>query len=59
MNSEGYRDPTAEKAIHKATQTPREVMQVINMMKAIASIAGFDVIGRIQLRDQQTGKEWK
>jgi hypothetical protein len=59
MNCEGYKDPTAEKAIRKATQTPPEIMQVINMMKAVASVAGLDVIGRIQLKDRQTGKEWR
>jgi len=59
MNSEGYKNPTAEEAIRKTVQTPREIMQVINMMKAIAGVAGFDVIGRIQLRDRESGEEWR
>lgn len=59
MNHEGYADPTADKAISKTSQTPPEIMQVVNMMKAIAGVAGFDVIGRIQLRDRVTGKEWR
>ena len=59
MNREGYNDPTAEQAIRNAEYTPPEVMQVINMMKAIAGVAGFDVIGRIQLRDRTTRKEWR
>ena len=59
MNHEGYADPTADKAVQNASQTPPEIMQVVNMMKAIAGVAGFDVIGRIQLRDRVTGKEWR
>lgn len=59
MNHEGYQDPTADNAIKKTQQTPPEIMQVVNMMKAIAGVAGFDVIGRIQLRDRATGKEWR
>lgn len=59
MNSEGYKDETAERAIRHATQTPDDVMQVIRMMKAVASVAGFDVIGRIQLKDRASGKEFR
>lgn len=61
MNKEGYRDETAEKAIHNAAikKTPDSVMQVINMMKAIASVAGLEVIGRIKLKDKETGKKYE
>ena len=59
MNYEGYRDPTAEIAIHHADRTPDHVMEIINMMRAIASIAGFEVVGRIALKDKSTGKEYK
>lgn len=59
MNAECYKDPTAEQAIHNAMRAPSDVMQVINMMKAIAGVAGFDVVERIHLRDRTTGKEWK
>ena len=34
-------------------------MQVINMMKAVAGVAGFEVVGRIVLRDKETGHEWR
>lgn len=57
-NGEGYRDPTAAAAIRKADQTPKPVMDVINVLKAIASLAGFEVIGRIALKDKVTGREW-
>lgn len=68
MNTEKYQDPTAEKAIGhvmaeqraaERRQTPPTVMQVINMIKAVAGVAGFEVVGRIVLRDKETGHEWR
>lgn len=62
MNSEGYRDETAEKAIHNASkkpQTPEHIMQVIRMMKAVAGVAHLEVVGRICLRDRESGKEYR
>lgn len=67
MNAEGYADTTADEAVGHVTkeekmkrrETPTNVMQVINMMKAIASVAGFEVVGRIHLKDKVTGKEWR
>ena len=59
MNHEGYADPTADKAISKASQTPLEIMKVINLMKQFADACGLEVIGRIQVRDKATGKEWR
>lgn len=62
MNAEGYRDPTAEAAIQnvrKKKQTPEHVMDVVRMIRDIAWTAGFEVIGRVQLRDRTTGKEYK
>ena len=59
MNHEGYRDDTADKAIHNASKTPEHIMQVVNMMKAVAGVAHLEVIGRIQLRDRENGKEYR
>lgn len=58
-NGEGYPDPTASAAIRKADQTPKPVMDVINALKDIAGHAGFEVIGRIALKDKETGKEYR
>ncbi len=67
MNAEGHVDPTADEAVGHVTkeekkkrrETPANIMQVINMMKAIASVAGFEVVGRIHLKDKVTGREWR
>ena len=57
-NGEGYRDEVAGNAIRAADRTPKPVMDVINALKSIASLAGFEVIGRIALKDKVTGREW-
>lgn len=68
MNREGYKDPTADIAVGMMAkaeksrvrqETPPNVMQVVNMMRSIASIAGFEVAGRIHLKDKVTGREWR
>lgn len=59
MNCEGYNDPTADIAVRHADRPPEHVMQIINMMRSIASIAGFDIVGRITLRDRATGREYR
>lgn len=57
-NSEGYKDPTAGKAIASADRPPKQITEVIRLMRSIASLAGFDIVGKICLRDQVTGREW-
>ena len=57
-NNEGYNDPTAGAAITDADRPPHQVGQVIHILKLIASLAGFDIVCRIRLRDRETGREW-
>lgn len=59
MNGEKYSDPTADHAVKNVMRTPDHVIKVINMMKSIAEFAGFEVVGRIHLKDRATGREWK
>lgn len=58
-NGEGYTDKTASDAIKNASKTPDRIMDVINLMKHCANVAGLEVVGRITLRDRVTGKEWR
>lgn len=58
-NGEGYTDKVAGEAIKNADRTPDRIMDVINLMKHCASVAGLEVVGRIALRDRTTGKEWR
>ena len=59
MNGEGYRDPTADKAILRSDKTPARVSEVVHTLRIIAGLAGFDIEGRIVLRDRVTGRVYK
>lgn len=55
-NREGYRDETADKAIHNAAWMPDHVYREYKALQAIAGLQGFEIVG---LRDKKTGKEWR
>jgi hypothetical protein len=59
MNGERYRDPTADNAVRHADRTPEPVMKIIYMLRDIAGLAGFEIVGRICLRDKTTGREYR
>ena len=62
-NSKGYPDPTAYHALKSIDQEDQElnkkVHNLVNVLKFIAEWAGFEFIGRIQIKDKTTGKEFK
>lgn len=66
-NSSGYHDPTAGAAWSNMRREERqqeaERMEVISnlipVMKQTAELAGFEVVGRITLKDKTTGKEYR
>lgn len=57
-NQEGYRDPTAGKAIQDASRIPHHVKEAHKALKDIASLLGFEIL---VLRDRKTGRvyRWK
>lgn len=66
-NKEGYPDPTAGEAIGTFSKEERReerernaaVTSLITMLKQIISLAGFELVGRIVLKDKETGKEYR
>lgn len=66
-NKEGYPDPTAGEALGTLVKEERKearehnaaVTSLITMLKQIISLAGFELVGRIVLRDKETGKEYR
>jgi isocitrate lyase len=54
-NQEGYRDTTADQAIHNASKMPKPVKDVFRALQAVANLHGFKIIG---LKDKKTGKVW-
>ncbi len=64
-NKEGYADPTAGAAIHEAKPKAKkreynpEVTNLVSVLKQMIDIAGHEMVGRIVLRDKDTGKEYR
>lgn len=58
-NKEGYLDPTAGDAIREADKPPENLSRAIRLMKFAADCLGFEVVGRIVLRDVETGRVWR
>ena len=64
-NKEGYADPTAGAAIHDAEPKAKkkeynpEVTNLVSVLKQMIDIAGYEMVGRIVLRDKDTGKEYR
>lgn len=66
-NKEGCPDPTAGEAIGTLAKEERKeerernaaVTSLITMLKQIISLAGFELVGRIVLKDKETGKEYR
>ena len=66
-NKEGYPDPTAGEAVGIVSKEERKeerernaaVTTLITMLKQIISLAGFELVGRIVLKDKVTGKEYR
>lgn len=58
-NGEGYPDPTAYEAIKRVDPTARKRYRLIGAILRICELAGYEVVGRIELRDVETGKVYK
>lgn len=66
-NSEGYSDPTVygaeirmerEKA-RSERELEKRFNNLIGTLKLTADLAGFEFVGRIQVRHKETGKEFR
>lgn len=61
-NSEGYPDPTAHAAVkHIEEEYANERDRLGRLLKTICyicEIAGFQIEGRIVLKDKRTGRTW-
>lgn len=66
-NSEGYSDPTVGEALKNIALEARQknaeklavISQLIPIIKQTAELAGFEVVGRITLKDKETGRKYK
>lgn len=64
MNSEGYRDETAEMAMRSVELEDRlekeaKISVLVTAFKDLAKLAGFQIEGRIVFRDIKTKKVYR
>lgn len=59
-------DPTAYKALKSIIQEEvedaelnKKAHNLVNVLKVVADLAGFEVVGRIQIRHKETKKKFK
>ena len=55
-NSEGYRDPTAGKAISDVYKASKRTKDAIKVMHDIASLLGFELV---EIRDKKSGRTFR
>lgn len=62
-NQSGCADPTAYEALKPIVKNEKKldkrVHETIKVIKSIINLSGFELVGRIQIRDKKTGKEFK
>lgn len=62
-NGSGYSDPTAYEAIKKVSRQELEESDrfhdLLDTLFYITELAGFEIEGRIVLKDTKTGKVWR
>ena len=62
-NQSGCADPTAYEAIsniiREEIELGKKVHNLISVLKLIIDWAGFELIGRIEIRDKKTRKEFR
>ena len=62
-NTSGCVDPTAYEALKPMIQEDaaleKKVHNLVNTVKFIIDWAGFEMIGRIQIKDKKSGREFR
>lgn len=59
-NGSGYVDPTAYKAIKNVEKDKeRRINRFIKSIHTLAHLAGLEIVGRIEIRDTESGEVWR
>ena len=53
MNSEGYKDPPAEKAIHNTEHIPKHIREPLDLVRRFLDVTGLELIN-IAVRDRKS-----
>ena len=63
LNASGYNDPVAYEAIRRITKEDNEnnknAAELIRVIKRLVRGSGYEVIGRIIIKDIKSGKEYR
>ena len=61
-NASGCKDPTAGKAIVEVAKeeaaVDKRARKAVQLCKDLLRITGFELIGKIQIKDKKTGREY-
>lgn len=57
MNSEGYKDPTAEKAIHNTGHIPKHIREPLDLVRRFLDVTGLELIN-IAVRDRKNKRKY-
>jgi len=55
MNGEGYKDPTAEKAVRKVMHLPPRIWSIVKLIRTIVGMFDYR-LANISIKDPVTGK---
>ena len=58
-NGEGYRDPTPGEANKEADKEPDNIRCLRKTFREIAGLLGYEIVGRITIRDRKTKRTWR
>ena len=58
-NCEGYNDPTTYEAIRRVDKDHDKFVKVLDSIQYECQRAGFEIQGRIILKDKNSGKVWR
>lgn len=58
-NAEGFSDPTAYAAYRSLDYEERRFRKLLKMIFSLCELAGFELVGRIALRDKRSGRTWE
>lgn len=61
LNHEGYSlpEPTRFATDREFDRDERRFRKLLKMIFSLCEIAGFDLVGRVVLRDKRSGRTWK
>ena len=58
-NGEGYPDPTAYEAIKNIEKEMAKLNWLVKTLHSVSELAGYQIEGRVVLKNIETGKIWR